>query len=47
VNNTESGSIIVLHDNSKCGEKMLEALPQIIHQLKAKGFVFETIPYVF
>jgi peptidoglycan/xylan/chitin deacetylase (PgdA/CDA1 family) len=47
VNNTESGSIIVLHDNSKCGEKMLEALPQIIHQLKAKGLVFETIPYVF
>lgn len=47
VKNTESGSIIVLHDNNKCGEKMLEALPIIINQLKAKGFVFETIPYVF
>lgn len=47
VESTESGSIIVMHDNIKCGEKMLEALPQIIQQLKAKGFVFEVIPYVF
>ena len=47
VDSTENGSIIVMHDNIKCGEKMLEALPKIIHQLKEKGFVFEAVPYVF
>ena len=40
VRNTESGSIIVLHDNIKFGEKMLTALPKIIKQLKEKGFLF-------
>ncbi len=40
VRNTESGSIIVLHDNIKFGEKMLSALPEIIKQLKEKGFLF-------
>ena len=33
VNNTESGSIIVLHDNNKFGEKMLTTLPEIIKKL--------------
>ena len=43
VENTSSGSIIVLHDNEKFGEKMLAALPSILQQLKEKGFVFSTI----
>lgn len=43
VNNTISGSIIVLHDNNKCGVKMLKTLPSIIEQLKSKGFSFEPI----
>lgn len=44
LNAVEAGSIIVLHDNEKCGAKMLQALPQIIMGIKEKGFVFETIP---
>jgi peptidoglycan/xylan/chitin deacetylase (PgdA/CDA1 family) len=40
---TESGSIIVMHDNEKCGEKMLEILKEIIPQLLTKGFIFEKI----
>lgn len=43
VNNTKSGSIIVLHDSEKFGDKMLEALPKIITQLKEKGFNFKSI----
>ncbi len=41
VDNTESGSIIVMHDNEKCGHKMLEALPFILEKLIAKGFKFD------
>jgi len=44
VKNTCSGSIIVLHDNKKFGEKMLASLPEIIKQLKEKGFIFSKIP---
>jgi peptidoglycan/xylan/chitin deacetylase (PgdA/CDA1 family) len=40
VNNTKSGSIIVLHDSEKFGDKMLIALPKIIKELKDKGFNF-------
>ena len=43
VKNTESGSVIVLHDNLKFGEKMLSTLPEIIKQLKEKGFLFSPI----
>ncbi len=43
VNNTEAGSIIVMHDNEKCGTKMLASLPEIITQLKAKGFTFSPL----
>lgn len=43
VDSTESGSIIVMHDNEKCGEKMLASLPEIIQQLKQKGYKFKTI----
>lgn len=44
VKNTDSGSIIVMHDNEKCGQKMLSALPQILETLKEKGFKFDTLP---
>ena len=43
VSNSKSGSIIVLHDSRRFGEKMLAALPQIITKLKMKGFNFSTI----
>ena len=39
----ESGSIIVLHDNAICGNKMLQALPIIIEKLKEKQYNFSTI----
>lgn len=44
VKNTASGSIIVMHDNEKCGNKMLEALPQILECLIEKGYKFEQLP---
>lgn len=40
---TEAGSIIVMHDNEKCGLKMLEILPKTIEGLLDKGFRFSTI----
>jgi peptidoglycan-N-acetylglucosamine deacetylase len=43
LNSVESGSIIVLHDNNKCGNKMLQALPIIIEQLKEKKYNFSAI----
>ena len=39
----ESGSIIVLHDNTICGKKMLDALPIIIDKLKEKKYNFSAI----
>ena len=39
----ESGSIIVLHDNANCGNKMLQALPFIIDKLKEKKYTFSAI----
>ena len=43
LNSAESGSIIVLHDNNKCGNKMLQALPNIIDKLKEKKYYFSPI----
>jgi len=43
LNSVESGSIIVLHDNNKCGNKMLQALPIIIKKLKEKKYKFSAI----
>ena len=40
LNSVESGSIIVLHDNNKCGDKMVKALPIIIEKLKEKKYSF-------
>lgn len=42
VRKTKSGSIIVMHVNKK-GVNTAEALPEIISQLKKKGFQFVTI----
>lgn len=36
----KQGSIIVLHDNHKAAATMLEALPQIIEQVREKGLEF-------
>jgi peptidoglycan-N-acetylglucosamine deacetylase len=43
LNSVKSGSIIVLHDNNKCGNKMLQALPIIIEKLKEKKYKFSAI----
>jgi peptidoglycan-N-acetylglucosamine deacetylase len=43
LSSVESGSIIVLHDNNKCGNKMLQALPIIIEKLKEKKYTFSAI----
>ena len=43
LNHVEVGSIIVLHDNDKCGEKMNQALPVLLEELKNKGFNFGII----
>lgn len=43
LNAVESGSIIVLHDNAICGNKMLQALPIIIDKLKEKKYNFSAI----
>lgn len=44
IKNTESGSIIVMHDNEKCGQKMLDALPAILEELLELNFRFEVLP---
>ena len=43
LNSVETGSIIVLHDNDKCGNKMLQALPVIIDKLQEKKYSFSPI----
>jgi len=43
LNSVEPGSIIVLHDNDKCGNKMLQVLPIIIDKLKEKKYNFSAI----
>lgn len=43
LNSVEAGSIIVLHDNLDCGDKMIAALPIIIDKLKEKKYCFPPI----
>ncbi|MFT5621341.1 MAG: peptidoglycan/xylan/chitin deacetylase (PgdA/CDA1 family) [Flavobacteriaceae bacterium] len=43
IKNVKAGSIIVMHDNEKSGDKMLAALPVIIQSLLDSGFVFNVI----
>ncbi|MFA5840510.1 MAG: polysaccharide deacetylase family protein [Candidatus Margulisiibacteriota bacterium] len=39
--NLSDGAIILLHDGGPSREALIEALPQIIEQIKAKGFQFK------
>ena len=41
---TQNGSIILLHDGGGNRSQTIAALPTIIEQLEARGFVFVTIP---
>jgi len=43
INNVNTGSIVVLHDNQKFMSKTVEALPIIIKELKAKKYRFGLI----
>ena len=43
INNVNTGSIVVLHDNQKFMSKTIEALPIIIKELKAKKYRFGLI----
>ncbi|WP_340200447.1 polysaccharide deacetylase family protein [Ascidiimonas sp. W6] len=43
INNTEDGSIIVFHDSLKASKNLKAILPEILKNLKLKGFSFETI----
>ena len=40
------GDILVFHDNEKSFERLKILLPQVVQQLKEKGFSFEKIPSV-
>jgi peptidoglycan/xylan/chitin deacetylase (PgdA/CDA1 family) len=40
---TESGSIIVFHDNVKAEERLTHVLPRYIEHFLEKGFAFETL----
>jgi peptidoglycan-N-acetylglucosamine deacetylase len=39
-----NGSIILMHDAGGKRDRTVEALPQIISNLKAKGYEFVTLP---
>ena len=43
VDNAQSGSIILMHDGGGPRGETLEALPQIIDTLRARGYRFETV----
>lgn len=43
INNTENGSVVVLHDSVKASKNMLYALPKILDYFSEKGFVFKKI----
>ena len=43
INNTENGSIVVLHDSIKASKNMLYALPKTLEYFSKKGFIFKKI----
>ena len=45
INNTENGSIVVLHDSIKASKNMLYALPKALDYFTKKGFVFKRIEF--
>lgn len=44
VQHARKGSIIVLHDNVKCKEKVQQILPEILKKLQEKGYSFQALP---
>ena len=45
IDNVQSGSILVFHDNKKYKNSTLTALTKVITTLKKRGFGFEAIPF--
>ena len=43
INNTKSGSIIVLHENEKSAKTVKEVLPKVLNYFSSKGFKFERL----
>ena len=43
INNTKSGSIIVLHENEKSAKTVKEGLPKVLSYFSSKGFKFERL----
>jgi deoxyxylulose-5-phosphate synthase len=43
--NVEEGSIIVLHDNEKSMDKVVQILPEILKTIKEKGLRSEALPF--
>ena len=43
INNTKSGSIIVLHENEKSAKNEKEVLPKILSYYSSQGFKFEKL----
>jgi hypothetical protein len=43
INNTKSGSIIVLHENEKSSKTVKEVLPNVLRYFSSKGFKFERL----
>ncbi len=42
--NASDGSIIVFHDSEKAKERVLNALPKVLHYFKNKGYAFSALP---
>ena len=43
INNTKSGSIIVLHENEKSAKTVKEVLHKVLNYFSSKGFKFERL----
>lgn len=43
--NVKSGSIIVMHDSIKAGEKLKSSLPRILDYLETNCFILKPLPY--
>jgi peptidoglycan/xylan/chitin deacetylase (PgdA/CDA1 family) len=44
IKNVRNGSIVVFHDSAKAFPRLKIALPEIIRNLKARGYAFDVIP---
>ena len=43
INNTKSGSIIVLHENEKSAKTVKEVLPKVLSYFSSQGYKFERL----